>query len=30
MNTVILILSAAAVCMMVYAVIELLTTRRGP
>jgi len=30
MNTVILILSAVVVGMMIYAVVELLTTRRGP
>jgi len=30
MNIVIVIVSVAAVGMMVYAVVELLTTRRGP
>jgi len=30
MKTVIIILSAVVVGMMVYAVVELLTTRRGP
>jgi len=30
MNTVIVILSAVVVGMMIYAVVELLTTRRGP
>jgi hypothetical protein len=30
MKTVILLLSAVVVGMMVYAVVELLTTRRGP
>jgi len=30
MKTVIVILPAVAVCMMAYAVVELLTTRRGP
>jgi hypothetical protein len=30
MNTVIVIASVAAICMMVYALVKLLTTRRKP